>query len=52
MRRLVGLGVVGVMVGFGIDRIFAVAIGLLAMPLVSFVVPVGIVDVFNRILQL
>lgn len=51
VRRLVGLGIVGVMVGFGVDAVVTVPIRLMAtVSLISFIVAVGIVDVFDGVL--
>jgi hypothetical protein len=47
-RGLVRLRIVGVVVSFGVYRVIPIAIRLMA--LVSFIVSVGIVNIFNRIL--
>jgi len=49
VRRLVRLGIVGVVVSFGVDRVVPITVGL--MTLVSFIVTVGVVNVLDRVLR-
>lgn len=53
VRRLVGLCIVCVMVGFGINRVvLVVAVGLCtSMSFVGFLVAVGIVNILDGVLE-